>query len=66
MRYAVGRKILHLNALRVHLVVLIRPRPVQTGISFLADEQVREINLLELELDRLDEFLCDELGRFTA
>lgn len=42
-----------LDPLGVHLVVLIRIRPQQPRISFLADEQIRAVDLFELELDGL-------------
>ena len=47
----------HLDTLRVHLVVLLGPCPVQAGISLLADKQIWEVNFLEFQFDRIDEFL---------
>ena len=38
----------HLDTLRVHLVVLFRFRPEETGVTLLVDQQVREVDLLEL------------------
>ena len=56
----------YLDTFRVHLVVLLRLGPVQSSVSLLADEEVREVNLLELELDRLDELGRDVLSRIRA
>ena len=61
-----GMRIAYLDTLGVHLVILLWSRPVQSRITFLANEQVREVHLLELQLDWLDELLCHELSRFTA
>lgn len=52
------RQSTHLNTLGVHFVPLVGLRPVETGIALFADEQIREVYLLELQLDRLDELLC--------
>uniref|UniRef100_A0A0K8RA20 Putative dna polymerase delta catalytic subunit n=1 Tax=Ixodes ricinus TaxID=34613 RepID=A0A0K8RA20_IXORI len=40
-----------LDALAVHLVVCVRPRVEQPGVALLVDQQVREVGLLELEVD---------------
>lgn len=61
-----GARRTHLDALGVHLVVLVGPRPVQAGVALLVDEQVRKVDLLELELDGLDELGRDEIGRLGA
>jgi len=52
----------HLNALRFHFIVLFGFRPIQSGIAFLADEQIRPIDLLEFQFDRGDELGGDEGG----
>lgn len=41
----------HLNAFRIHLVVLLRPRPIKTSITLLVDKQIRVINLFEFKFD---------------
>jgi len=56
----------HLDALGVHLVPLVRGGPVEAGVALLVDEEVGEVDLLELELDRLDELGGDKLGRLGA
>ena len=55
-----------LNTFCVHLVEFIWSRPVQTGITFLADEQVGEVDLFEFQLDWIDELLRDFCGSFGA
>ena len=55
----------HLDTLCIHLIILLRAGPVQARVSLLADEQVREVDLLELELDRLDKFCRDEVRGLT-
>lgn len=57
-----GSSATHLDTLRVHLVVLLGASPVQAGVPLLADEEVGEVDLLELELDRLDELGRDKVG----
>ena len=47
----------YFNAFRVHLVVLFWFGPVQAGITFLVDEQIRVVDLFELQFDRLHELL---------
>ena len=42
----------------VHLIVFVWPGPVQPGVTLLADEEVWEVDLFELELDGFDETLC--------
>lgn len=56
----------HLDSLRVHLVVLVGLGPVESRVPLLADEEVREVDLLKLELDRLDELGRYELRRLGA
>ena len=46
-----------LDSFAIHLVVFVRSSEVETGVSLLVDQQVRMVNFLELELDRLDELL---------
>jgi hypothetical protein len=56
----------HLDSLGVHLVPLVRLGPVQSRVPLLADEQVGEVDLLKLELDRLDKLGCDKFGSFGS
>jgi hypothetical protein len=51
-----------LNALRVHLVVLVGLCPIKTGVPFLADKQVREVDLLEFQLDGFYELGGHKVG----
>lgn len=46
----------HLDTLRVHLIILVGLGPVQSGVPLLADQQIREVDLLEFQLDWFDEF----------
>ena len=39
--------------------VRFRAGPVQAGVPLLVDEQVREVHLFKLQLDRFDEGLGD-------
>ena len=55
----------YLYTLRVHLVVLLWLRPVQPSITLLANQKVREIHLLELQLDWLDELARHEVCSLT-
>ena len=55
-----------LDALAVHLVVLVRPGEVEARVALLVDQQVRKVALLELELDRLHERLAHVLGRLAT
>ena len=55
-----------LDALGVHVVVLLRLGPQQARVALLADEQVREVHLLELELDWLYERRADVLRSLLA
>ena len=56
----------YFDTLRVHLVILLWSRPIQTSIPFLADEQVREVDFLELEFDWFNELCGNKLRRLTA
>jgi len=56
----------HLNAFRIHLVVLLRFRPIKTSITFLVDKQIRVINLFEFKFDRLGECFGYYVGSFFA
>ena len=47
----------YLNALRVHLVVLFWFGPIQPSITFLVDEQIRIVDLFELQFYGLHELL---------
>lgn len=53
---------MYLDTLSVHLVILFRLCPVETSVTFFANEQVWEVDLFEFKLDGLDEtssdFLC--------
>ena len=55
-----------LDPLGVHVVVLIRLCPQQARVALLADEQVRKVNLLKLQLDGLDERRADVLRSLLA
>mmetsp|Transcript_104155 Transcript_104155/g.222546 ORF Transcript_104155/g.222546 Transcript_104155/m.222546 type:complete len:366 (+) Transcript_104155:554-1651(+) len=55
-----------LNALGVELVVGLGPRPIEPGIALLVHEQVREVDLLELELDGLDEGGTNHVSRLLS
>jgi hypothetical protein len=58
----------HLDALGIHFVVLFCFRPIQPGIAFLVDEQIRPVDLLEFQFDGGDESGSDEggcLGTYT-
>ena len=56
----------HLNAFRIHLIVLLRFRPVKTSITFLVDKQIRVIDLFEFKFDRLGECFGHYVGSFFA
>ena len=56
----------YLNALRIHLIILLRPCPIQSRIPLLVDQQIREIDLLKLELDRSLKFCRYKVRRFTT
>ena len=56
----------HLNTLGIHLVILFHFGPVQTGIPFLADEQIRPVDLFEFKSDRFDEFCSNKFSGFTS
>ena len=53
----------NLDAFSVHLIILFGFRPVQAGVTFLADEEVGEVHFLELQFDWLNEFGRNEFGR---
>ena len=55
-----------LDTLGIHLVVLLRLRPIQSSIPFLANEQVRKVDFLEFELDWLNELPCHEVCCFAS
>lgn len=52
----------NLDTLRIHLVVLLGLGPIQSRVSLLVDQQVRKIDLLELEFDRFDELCGNKVG----
>lgn len=54
----------HLDSLGVHLVPLVWLRPVEPSVSFLTDEEVREVDFFELEFDGCDELSGDKLCGF--
>ncbi len=65
-KYIGRRSVTHLNALSVHFIVLFGFRPIQPGIAFLADEQIRPIDLLEFQFDRGDKPSGDEGGSLST
>jgi len=44
----------NLNTLCIHLVPFFCFRPIQTGISFLRNQEIRVVNLFELQFDGAD------------
>ena len=64
--YIRQRSVTHLNALRIHFIVLFRLRPIQPGITLLADEQIRPIDLLEFQFDRLGKPSSDKGGSLST
>ena len=65
-KYIRRRSVTHLNPLRIHFIILFGFRPIQPGISFLVDEQIRPIDLLEFQFDRGDEPSCDKGGSLST
>lgn len=55
-----------LNALRVHLVRLVRVRVIHSRVPLLVHQQVRMIDLFELKFDRLNEELADNFSRLRS
>jgi len=64
--YIRRRSVTHLDALSIHFIVLFRTRPIQPGIAFLVNEQIRPIGLLEFQFDRGDELSGDERGSLST
>jgi hypothetical protein len=56
----------HFYAFCVHLIVMRRLCPVETGVTLLADKQIREIYFFKLELNRLDELGGDQFRGLGA
>ena len=54
--------ITHLQTLGVHLIPFLWPGPVQTRVSLLIDEEVREVYLFEFKLDGPDELFRNEIS----
>ena len=46
----------HLNSLRVHLVILFGPCPIQPSVPLFIDEKVWEVDFFELEFDGFYKF----------
>jgi hypothetical protein len=65
-KYIRWRSVTHLDALSIHFIVLFGFRPIQPGIAFLVDEQIRPIDLLEFQFDRGDELGGDEGGSLST
>mmetsp|Transcript_71308 Transcript_71308/g.185144 ORF Transcript_71308/g.185144 Transcript_71308/m.185144 type:complete len:263 (+) Transcript_71308:600-1388(+) len=55
-----------LDTLGVELVVLLRIGPIQSGIALLVHQQIRAINLFELQLDWREEGLAHHVGCLLA
>ena len=55
-----------LDTFAVHLVWPAWLRPEHSRVPLLVHEQVREVHLLELKLDRLDEEVADVGCRFLS
>lgn len=61
-----AKAVTHFYAFRVHLVIMRFLCPVKTGVTLLADKQIREIYFFELKLDRLDELGGDQFCSLSA
>ena len=55
-----------LNAFAIHLIRSAGLCPQHSGVSLLVHQQVREVNLFELKLDRLDEKVANVCGSFLS
>lgn len=54
------RRNTYLNTFCIHFVILLCLRPVESRVPLFADKQVREVDFLELKVNRLDELGSDE------
>ena len=50
----------------IHLIVFVRSCKVEASITFLVDEQIREIDFFEFEIDGFDKVFGDYSGRLLA
>lgn len=55
-----------LDTFAVHFVVFVRPCEIEARVSFLVDQQIGKIALLEFELDGFDECGTDEFSCLAA
>lgn len=56
----------YLDTLGVHLIMPLWPGPIEARVTLFTDKEIWIINLLKLELDRFDEFCCDEVRSLAA
>lgn len=56
----------HLNTFGIHLIIFFWLGPVKARVSFLANQQIWEVNFLELQFDWFNEFHSHEIGSLFA